>query len=119
MVCSRSESPTHHTNQMTENTSTIQKRRIPGWVVSSASIITIFGLLQVPKIWRAVGAGIEAGEHVCQQVYDGNSLKSAFKSMEGDKRFNYPKRYEWIATSIMKDEMSTCPSLKAYFKPQS
>ena len=104
---------------MTESTSTTQKRRIPGWVVSTASIMTIFGLLQVPKVWRAVGAGIEAGEHVCQQVYDGNSIKSAFKSMEGDKRFNYPKRYEWIATSMMKDEMSTCPSLKAYFKAKS
>ena len=104
---------------MTEPSGTNQKRHIPGWMISTASLLTIFGLLQVPKIWRAVGAGIEAGEHVCQQVYDGKPIKSAFKSMEGDERFNYPKRYEWIAMSVMKDEMSTCPSLKAYFKADS
>ena len=102
---------------MTETT--IKKQRFPGWVVSTATIVAVFGLLQVPKIWRAIGAGIEGGEHICQMVYEGKSVKTAFESMADDKRFDYPLRYESIAKAMLKSELSTCPPLKPYFKARS
>ena len=89
------------------------------WAIRGGTLLVIFGALQVPKIWRAVGAGIEAGEHVCQKVYDGHSFKSAVMSMEGDKRFNYPKRYEGIAKQMMFSELKTCPPIKRMIDAQS
>ena len=104
---------------MTETTATTEQRRIPRWVWTVVSTSVVFGILQVTKIWRAVGAGIEGGEHVCQMVNEGKSIKTAFESMEGDKRFNYPRRYESIARTALKGELSTCPPLKRYFDTQS
>ena len=104
---------------MTETTTTTEKRQVPRWVWTVVSTGVVFGMLQVPRVWRAVNAGIEGGEHVCQMVYEGKSVKTAFKSMEGDKRFNYPKRYESIAKTALKGELSTCPALKRYFDAES
>lgn len=101
------------------NTEAAPKKGIPTWVIRGGVLLDVFGALQVPKIWRAVGAGIEGGEHVCQMIYDGHSLKSAVKSMEGDKRFNYPKQYESIAWQVLFSELKTCPPLKRHIEAQS
>ena len=89
------------------------------WAIRGGTLLVIFGALQVPKIWRAVGAGIEGGEQVCQMIYDGHSVKSAFKSMESDRRFNYPKQYEGIARQVLFSELKSCPPLKSYIDAQS
>ena len=81
------------------NTEAAPKKGIPTWVIRRRAPCRLRSPSS-PKIWRAVGAGIEGGEHVCQ-IYDGHSLKSAVKSMEGDKRFNYPKQYESIARQVL------------------
>lgn len=104
---------------MTETTTTTEKRRIPRWVWSVATTGVVFGILQVPKIYQALVAGIEGGEHVCQMIYEGKSVKTAFESMEGDKRFNYPKRYRSVARTALKGELSTYPPLKRYFDAES
>ncbi|ABB35426.1 hypothetical protein [Synechococcus sp. CC9605] len=101
------------------NTETTPKKRIPNWVISGGTLLLVFGALQVPKVWRAVNAGIEGGEHICQMAYDGHSFKSAVKSMEGDKRFNYPKQYEGIARQVLFSELKTCPPLKSQIEAQS
>ena len=48
---------------MTETTTTTNKRRVPRWVWTVVSTGVVFGMLQVPRVWRAVNAGIEGGEH--------------------------------------------------------
>lgn len=104
---------------MTETTTTSEQRRVPRWVWTIASTGLVFGILQVPKIYRAIAVGVESGEHVCQMVFEGKSVKAAFESMGGDKRFNYPLRYESLFKTALKGELSTCPPLKRYFDSQS
>ena len=86
-------------------------KRVPGWVGKAGWWAAIIVATQIPSLFRTALAAGRASDHVCEMATKGHSGQEIVQSMEGNWRFNYPKRWEPIAKAVLTHNLKSCPAV--------
>ena len=92
-------------------TSTNTTKRFPAWTKTAGLWVSILIASQIPSLFRTAIAAGRASDHVCEMATKGHSGQEIVQSMEGNWRFNYPKRWKPIAEAVLTHNLKSCPAV--------
>ena len=94
----------------TTNTETTTKRS-SSWTKTAGFWVSILVFSQVPSFFRTAVAAGKASDHVCEKLAQGQDIQAIVDGMQGDRRFNYSKRWEPVARALVNHNLRSCPAV--------